>query len=148
MRYSTLTRLVHVTAVVATAAVIAGWVLTLDAVRAGLPDGAVRLLATVLLAIPLGIHLGFTLLQGVPGGRRIVPLRPTRSPDAWLLIFVVTMFGPKAQLAAWAHPMLAAGERGVSLSLITATLVIAARVFQLNRGAALGVTAETESTGR
>ena len=148
MRFSTLRRLALAMAVLATAAALTGWLLTLDAVRAALPQGAILPLSSGVLAVPYLINFAFVLIQALPGGRRIVPLRVTGSADAWSLILVITLLAPKTQLAAWATPMLAASESGVPLSVVMATLAIAARVIQLNVGARLGVTAETDGVAR
>jgi hypothetical protein len=148
MRFSTLRRLVLGMALLATAAALVGWALTVDAVRSALPQGALLPLASAVLAVPYLIHFAFAFIQSLPGGRRIVPLRVTRSADAWCLILVITTLLPKTQLAAWATPVLASAESGVPLSLVLATMAIAARVIQLNVGARLGVTAETDGAPR
>lgn len=142
MSFATLRRIVHALAILATVTVVGGWTLTLDAVRAALTPTGLMAVASALLVAPLCIHVAFLLLQGLPGGRRIVPIPLTRSPDAWLLVLVITLLGPKAQLVAWADPLWRAGETGRSVSLVTAVLAIAVRVYQLNRGAALGATKE------
>jgi hypothetical protein len=140
MSFSTLQRLVHALAVLVALAVLAGWALTVSGVRAAMAPGAVTPVATALLVVPAGVVLLFLLSQSVPGGRRIVPLGLTRSPDAWLLIFVITTLAPKERLASWAIATVRAAETGVPISLVIVVLAIAARVYQLNRGAALGAT--------
>ena len=68
---------------------------------------------------------------------------PSRTPSS-----SSTTLAPKAQLSAWATPVLASAESGVPLSLVMAVVAIAARVVQLNVGARLGVTAETDGAPR
>jgi hypothetical protein len=142
MNFSTLRRLLHAFVAAALLAVIVGWALTVDALRLALPPAIVRAVATAVLLLPMGLNLAFLVIQGIDGGRRIVPLRATRSPDAWILLFVLTMLPPKEQLASWVSGPLRAAETGLPISLVAAALAIAARVYQLNRGAALGVTGE------
>lgn len=140
MSFATLRRTVYALAIVAALTVLAGWSLVSTSVRARLPAEALTVIASTLLAVPMCIHLAFLVIQGLPGGRRIVPLPLTRSPDVWLQIFVLTMFVPKEQLAALAAEPWRAAETGVPISLVTTALAVAARVWQLNRGASLGVT--------
>ena len=142
MSFATLRRLTHACLVAALLAVLAGWALTLDGVRAALPPAVVGAVASAVLLIPLGLFLAFLVIQSVGGGRRIVPVRATRSPDAWILLFVITLLAPKERLAAWVSVPLRSAETGVPISLVVAVLAIAGRVYQLNRGAALGVTGE------
>lgn len=83
----------------------------------------------------------FVLMQGLPGGRKIVTSFWSRGGDAWPMLLVLLMATPSAEAGR-----LVAAESGVGsgevmlLTLAAVLLCFVARIIQLHIGARLGVT--------
>jgi hypothetical protein len=133
MLHSRFVRMATYTGVTAAAAAtVLGWGLVASRTAGAPTTRATSVAASVALAIPYALHFAFLILQGLPDGRRPVPVRVTRSPDGWILALVLGLTLPHGELAALSHAPWAAAERGVPLSLLTATVLIAARLVQLH----------------
>jgi hypothetical protein len=118
--------------VVASASFMLGWGLVAARSLGWRGMGLIAPVAAFTLATPMIVQTVFLLVQGLPAGRRPVPIRLTRSPDGWLLALVLGIALPHDHLAALALTPWAELGRGVPLSIITATAMIAIRVAQLH----------------
>lgn len=131
MSYAALKQLVYIVGVVMLLTLVADKLIAFGAGPTVFGSGLSGVAGWVTIG-PMFIAMFYALVQGFPGGRRIVPLPGTTGQDTWLLILIGALATPSAAAVAQA-PALAAvtQEEKVPVTLVVIALAVMARVFQL-----------------